>query len=88
MPASFIAARTASATFATIAGRPMSSGKSSTLMVVPMARRDCDAGPALSLRANTVACGVITPSQPPDHTIGMAATSRSPRVPRLRSTAR
>ena len=71
MPASFIAAFTASATFSTMAGRPMSSGNSSTLIAVPMASRDFDAGPVLPLRANTVACGVITPSQPPDHTIGI-----------------
>src|SRR5215510_10536451 len=40
MPASLIAAFTAAATFSTIAGRPISSGRSSALMAVPMARRD------------------------------------------------
>ena len=71
MPASRMAARTPSATFSTIAGRPMSSGRSSALIAVPMASRDLFAGPVLALRANTVACGVITPSQPPDQTIGI-----------------
>ena len=48
-------------------------------MAVPMVRRDLLAGPVLSLRAKIVACGVITPSQPPDQTIGMSAISASPR---------
>src|SRR5215471_13438599 len=81
MPASRIAALTASATFSTIAGRPISSGKSSALIAVPTARRDFDAAPVLPLLANTVAWGVITPSQPPDQTIGMAAISASLRLP-------
>ena len=88
MPASRIAARTASATFSTIAGRPMSSGRISTLIAVPMVSRDLDAGPVLALRANTVACGVMTPSQPPDQTIGILAICCSERLPSLRSTAR
>ena len=88
MPASRIAALTASATFATIAGRPMSSGKSSALIAVPIARRGCEDGPVLPLRANTVACGVMTPSQPPDQTIGIAAICSSLRLPRLASTRR
>ena len=71
MPASFIAAFTASATFSTIASRPMSSGNNSALSAVPIASRDLSAGPVLPLRANIVACGVMTPSQPPDHTIGI-----------------
>ena len=88
MPASFIAAFTPSATFSTMAGRPISSGNSSTLMAVPIASRDFDAGPVLPLRANTVACGVITPSQPPDQTIGMFAMSASLRLPCFISTRR
>src|SRR5450759_657541 len=44
-----------------MASRPMSSGNSSALSAVPMASRASSAGPLLSLRANTVACGVITP---------------------------
>jgi hypothetical protein len=81
MAASRIAALTACATFSTIAGRPMSSGKSSALMAVPIVRRDFDAGPVLPFLAKTVACGVMTPSQPPDHTIGMVAISASLRLP-------
>ena len=88
MPASFIAAFTASATFSTIAGRPMSSGSSSTLIAVPIASRDLDAGPVLLLLANTVACGVMTPSQPPDQTIGILAMSASLRLPFFSSTRR
>ena len=38
--------------------------------------------------ANTVACGVITPSQPPDQTIGMLAMSASLRLPCFSSTRR
>jgi len=81
MAASRIAALTASATFSTIAGRPISSGRSSALIAVPIARRDFDAGPVLPFLANTVACGVMTPSQPPDQTIGMVAISASLRLP-------
>ena len=51
MPASRIAARTPSATFSTIAGRPMSSGRISALIAVPMVSRDFVAGPVLALRA-------------------------------------
>ena len=58
-------------------------GKSSALIAVPIARRDFDDGPVLSLLANTVACGVMTPSQPPDQTIGIVAISASLRLPRL-----
>ncbi len=88
MPALRIAARTPSATFSTIAGRPMSSGKISALIAVPMTSRDLFAGPVLALRANTVACGVMTPSQPPDQTIGICAISASERLPSFFSTAR
>ncbi len=88
MPASRIAAFTAAATFSTMAGRPMSSGKSSALIAVPIASRDCDGGPDFAFLANTVACGVMTPSQPPDQTIGMSAISASLRRPRLASTRR
>ncbi len=77
MPAFFIARRTPSATFSTIAGRPISSGNIFGLSAVPMTSRGLPAGPVLALRANTVACGVITPSQPPDHTIGTCLISAS-----------
>ena len=82
-----MAALTASATFSTIAGRPMSSGKSSALNAVPMASRGSPAGPLLLLRAKTVACGVMMPSQPPDQTIGTLAISASLRRPRFRQHA-
>src|SRR5664280_3374297 len=88
MPASFIATFTAAATFSTIAGRPISSGSNSALGAVPIARRDLAAGPVLSLRAKMVACGVITPSQPPDHTIGTLWISASLRLPYFISTRR
>ena len=39
------------------------------------------AGPVFALRAKIVACGVITPSQPPDQTIGILAISFSERPP-------
>src|SRR5581483_9300051 len=42
----------------------------------------------LPLRAKTVACGVMTPSQPPDQTIGILAMSASLRLPCLSSTRR
>ena len=88
MPASRIAAFTPSATFSTIAGRPISSGSNSALIAVPMVRRDAVGRPVAGVLANTVACGVITPSQPPDHTIGILATSASLRLPSFRSTRR
>ena len=88
MPALRIAARTPSATFSTIAGRPMSSGKISALIAVPITSRDLSAGPVLLFRANTVACGVMTPSQPPDQTIGIVAISSTERLPSFFSTAR
>src|ERR1700694_4045075 len=51
----------------------MSSGSSSALSAVPITSRDLPAGPVLSLRAKIVACGVMTPSQPPDQTFGARA---------------
>ena len=39
--------------------------------------------PGLGVAANMVACGVITPSQPPDQTIGIFAISASLRLPCL-----
>src|SRR5262249_59003541 len=72
MPASRIAAFTACATFSTIAGRPISSGKSSALIAVPIARRNFEAGPVLAFRANAVACGGDDPvaAARPDHRDG------------------
>ncbi len=88
MPACCMAAFTPAASFSTMASRPISSGKSSALIAVPITRRDFDAGPISPLRANTVACGVITPSQPPDHTMGTFAMSASLRLPSFFSTVR
>ena len=88
MPASRIASFTAAATFSTIAGRPMSSGSSTALIAVPITSRAFEAGPVLSLRAKTVACGVMTPSQPPDHTIGIWLTAFSSRLPCLSNMRR
>ena len=66
----------------------MSSGRIRGLIAVPITSRDCDAGPLFPFCANTVACGVITPSHPPDHTIGIALTAAGSRLPCLISTAR
>ena len=66
----------------------MSSGSSSSLSAVPMTSRACAAGPVLALRAKTVAWGVMTPSQPPDHTIGIFAISASLRLPSFNRTRR
>ncbi len=60
-----------------MAGRPMSSGSSAGLMAVPIAMREYEAGPALASRAKTVACGVSTPSQAPDHIMGIFRMSAS-----------
>src|SRR6266446_2095169 len=57
-------------------------------MAVPITRRDLSADPFVSFLANTVPLGVMTPSQPPDHTIGTVATSASLRVPCFNSTRR
>src|SRR5206468_4077997 len=80
--------RSPSATFSTIAGRPMSSGRMFGLTAVPITRRCLLVGPCSTLRAKTVAWGVITPSQPPDHTIGTARISSALRFPCLASAAR
>ena len=83
-----MAARTPIATFSTIAGRLMSSGRISGLIAWPMVRRDLPAVPVLSLRAKTVACGVMTPSQQPDQTIGICLICASDRLPSFVSTPR
>ena len=76
MPARSIATLTASATLVTIATRPMSSGASVSLMANPTVRRGssvCSASSAGTV-AKIVACGEMTPSVPPDHTIGTCLT--------------
>jgi hypothetical protein len=66
----------------------MSSGRKVSLIDVPIVSRDFDDGPVLSFFANTVAWGVMTPSQPPDQTIGIFLTSASFRLPCFISTLR
>ncbi len=73
MPARSIATFTASATLETMAVRPMSSGSSCSLMAKPTVRRGSSVGSA-SVVAKIVAWGLITPSVPPDHTIGTCLT--------------
>ena len=78
MPARSIATFTASATLVTIAVRPMSSGSSCSLIAKPtVSRGSSDGGVGHSSGgtvAKIVACGLITPSVPPDHTIGTCLT--------------
>ena len=77
MPARSIASFTASATFETIAVRPMSSGASTSLIANPtVSRGSSSAGSSsgVSTVAKIVACGLMTPSVPPDHTIGTCFT--------------
>ncbi len=88
MPASAMAARTPAAIFSIMAGRPMSSGKMSSLSAAPMASRDSVARPVSAVRMNRFTCGQITPSQPPDHTIGMASISAAVRAPAAARTRR
>ncbi len=73
MPARSMATRTASATFSIIDTRPMSSGSSCSLIAKPTVSRGSSEGSA-SVVAKIVACGLITPSVPPDQTIGTSLT--------------
>ena len=82
MPASAIAARTPSATFSTIGSRPISSGRIGSDMATPTASRFSSlAPPSPGTRAKTFMWGAITPSVPPDHTIGIWSISDGGRVP-------
>jgi hypothetical protein len=81
MPASAIAARTPSATWSTCARRPICSGLSAGVCARPMA----SAGPFPEpswvgswARSNTVQCGAIAPSVPPDIT-RQTSFARAPR---------
>ena len=90
IPARSIATFTASATLETIATRPMSSGSSTSLIAKPTVSRGssvCSARSAGTV-AKIVACGLSTPSVPPDHTIGTCLTSSALRVPLATSTSR
>ena len=73
MPARSIATFTASATFSTIATRPMSSGCSTSLIAKPTVSRGSSLGSA-SVVAKMVAWGLSTPSVPPDQTMGICFT--------------
>ncbi len=68
----------------------MSSGASTSLIANPTVSRGSSvASTAPGGRvAKTVACGLSTPSVPPDQTIGTPATSAAPRLPRATSTSR
>ncbi len=90
MPAIFIASRTPAATFSTMAGRPMSSGRMTSLIATPTETRGSSEGSTLegSTEAKIVACGLSTPSVPPDHTSGTCAASSGVRVPLATSTSR
>ena len=70
----------------TIATRPMSSGRSTSLIAKPTVSRGSSEGSA-SVVAKIVACGLITPSVPPDHTIGIWRTC-SAGAPLSTSTSR
>ena len=68
----------------------MSSGSSTSLIAKPtVSRGSSEAGAeAGSTVAKMVACGEITPSVPPDQTIGICFTSSAPRLPLASSTSR
>ncbi len=93
MPARSIATFTASATLVIIAVRPMSSGSSCSLIAKPTVSRGSSDGARSSgsssggTVAKIVACGLITPSVPPDHTIGTCLTA-SAGAPLATSTSR
>src|SRR5699024_11617058 len=77
MPASAIASFTAPATLEIIARKPISSGRIGSLMAKPTLRRGSSVCTVLSSGrvAKIVAWGLITPSVPPDQTIGICRTS-------------
>lgn len=85
-----MASRTPAATFSTMAGLPMSSGRITSLMATPTLTRGSSVRTAVagSTVAKIVACGLSTPSVPPDHTRGTCATSSAVRVPFATSTSR
>jgi len=90
MPAAAIASLTAAATLVIIAVRPMSSGSSCSLMATPTVRRGSSVCRAFSAGtvAKIVACGLMTPSVPPDQTMGMSPTAAALRLPLAASTSR
>ena len=68
----------------------MSSGSRTSLIAYPTVRRGSSVFSTLSSGsvAKIVACGLMTPSVPPDHTIGICLTSSSERVPFSSRTSR
>ena len=90
MPASAIARFTPSATFSTIAIRPMSSGSSTSLIAKPTVSRGSSVFSTASSGsvAKIVAWGLMTPSVPPDQTIGICLTCSLDRVPFSSRTSR
>lgn len=90
MPARSMATLTPAATLPTMAGRPMSSGRICSLIAYPTDRRGSSACGArdASTVAKTVACGEMTPSVPPDQTIGICRISLIGLVPLLARTSR
>ena len=68
----------------------MSSGSSVSLIAYPTVSRGSSVGSTASSGsvAKIVACGLMTPSVPPDHTIGISPTSSLLREPLSRSTSR
>ena len=89
MPARSMATFTASATLVTIPDRPMSSGSSTSLIAKPTVSRSSSVWAASSSGtvAKIVACGLMTPSVPPDQTIGTSLT-RSGSAPFSTSASR
>ena len=67
---------------------PTSSGAKSRVTAIPSASRlpPAPAGWA-ALRVNTVACGLSTPSVPPDHTNAIRLATSSAELPRRRAKA-
>jgi hypothetical protein len=90
MPARSMAMLTASATLVIIGVRPISSGSSCSLIAKPTVSRGSSVAFTASSGtvAKTVACGLMTPSVPPDHTIGICLTSSAERVPFPAMTSR
>ncbi len=88
MPASAMAIRTARAVSSIWAARPSSSGRKARVCEMPTARRFAPPFPVAALRrVNTEACGLSTPSVPPDITMATRASTSSGSQPRLGARA-
>ena len=84
IPASAWARLTAAATSRTSASVPTSSGAKSRVTAIPSASRPPPDG-AAALRVKIVACGLRTPSVPPDQTKAMRLATSSAEMPRRRA---